>query len=183
MRRLFSLTALLAALVLASIASTARAAQQIDHFRDTINETYPDTQCGIDGTSTFKGIDNIQVWDDKFKVETHDTQLFTSAATGKSVLLFYSFNDVQEGPIDNGDGTVTLTTSFKGLMEKLKLPNGAILSRDAGLVTFNGIYDPTTGDLLSETISRENGPHPELDSGGDFGGGTVFCDVIVPALS
>jgi hypothetical protein len=85
--------------------------------------------------------------------------------------------------VDNGDGTVTFTTSFKGLMEKLKLPNGTILSRDAGLVTFNGIYDPTTGDLLSETISAEKGPHPELDSGGDFGGGTVFCDAIVPALS
>jgi hypothetical protein len=183
MRRLSYLTALFGALLLASLASTASAAPPTDHFRDTINETYPDTQCGVDGTSTFNGIDNIQVWDDKFKVETHDTQLFTSAATGKSVLLFYSFNDVQEGPIDNGDGTVTLTTSFKGLMEKLKLPNGPILSRDAGLVTFNGIYDPTTGDLLSETISRENGPHPELDSGGDFGGGALYCDVIVPALS
>jgi hypothetical protein len=68
-------------------------------------------------------------------------------------------------------------------MEKLKLPNGPILSRDAGLVTFDGIYDPTTGDLLSETISAEKGPHPELDSGGDFGGGALFCDVIVPALS
>ena len=72
MRRLFSLTALLAAFCLASVASTARAAAPIDHFRDTIDETFPDTQCGIDGTSTFIGIDNIQVWDDKFKVEAHD---------------------------------------------------------------------------------------------------------------
>ena len=98
-------------------------------------------------------------------------------------MLFYSFNDVQTGPTDNGDGTVTFITSFKGLMEKLKLPNGAILSRDAGLVTFNGIYDPTTGDLISETVSAEKGPHPELDSGGDFGNGALFCDVNVPALS
>src|SRR5215470_13229592 len=105
MRRLFSLAALVAALVLASTASTARAAPQIDHQRVTISETFPDTQCGIDGTSTFNGINNIELFaDGTFKVETHDTQLFTSAATGKSVLLFYSFVSVQAGAIDNGDG-------------------------------------------------------------------------------
>jgi hypothetical protein len=178
MRRLCYLSVVFGALLLASMASTARAAPPIDHFRITINETYADTQCGIDGTSTFNGINNIQAWDSKFKIETHDTQLFTSAATGKSVLLFYSFQYLRAGPIDNGDGTVTFTDTFKGLEEKLKLPNGTILSRDAGLVTYNGIYDPTTGDFLGETIAAENGPHPDADSGG-----SLFCDVIVPALS
>jgi hypothetical protein len=81
-------------------------------------------------------------------------------------------------PIDNGNGTLTFTETRKGLMEKLKLPNGTVLSRDAGLVTINDTFDATTGDFLGTTISPENGPHPDLDSG--F---ALFCDVIVPALT
>jgi hypothetical protein len=45
-------------------------------------------------------------------------------------------------------------------------------------VTFNHTFDATTGEFLGQTISPENGPHPDLDSG--F---TLFCDVIVPALT
>jgi len=52
-----------------------------------------------------------------------------------------------------------------------------------GWPVYHAIYDPTTGDLISETVSAEKGPHPELDSGGDFGNGALFCDVNVPALS
>jgi hypothetical protein len=131
------------------------------------------------GTSVFNGLNNIQLFaDGTFKVETHDTQVFTSAATGRSVVLFYSYQFVEAGPIDNGDGTVTFTGTYKGLKEKLKLPNGTILSRDAGLVTFSNTFDATTGDFLGETVSAQNGPHPDLDSGG-----ALFCDVIVPALS
>jgi hypothetical protein len=39
-------------------------------------------------------------------------------------------------------------------------------------------FDATTGDFLGETLSPENGPHSDLDSG--F---ALFCDVIVPALT
>jgi hypothetical protein len=46
------------------------------------------------------------------------------------------------------------------------------------LVTFNDTFDATTSDFLGETISPENGPHPDPDSG--F---MLLCDVIVPALS
>jgi hypothetical protein len=56
--------------------------------------------------------------------------------------------------------------------------DGPVLSRDAGFVTFNDTFDATTGDFLGETFSPENRPHPDLDSG--F---TLFCDVIVAALS
>jgi type 1 fimbria pilin len=179
MRRLFALNALIASVSLALMASTASAAPLTDHFRVTFNGTFPDTQCGIDGASVFNGLDNIQVFaDGTYKAETQVNQVFTSAATGKSVLLFFAFQFVAAGPIDNGDGTLTFTGTYKGLKEKLKLPNGTILSRDAGLVTFNNTFDATTGDFLGETVSAQNGPHPDLDSGG-----ALFCDVIVPALS
>jgi hypothetical protein len=101
-----------------------------------------------------------------------------SAATGKSVLIFFAAQQVNAAPIDNGDGTVTFVTTFKGLPEMIKLPNGRVLSRDVGFIGFNDTFDATTGDFLGETISPENGPHPDADSG--F---TLFCDVIVPALS
>jgi len=84
----------------------------------------------------------------------------------------------REDATDNGDGTITFTETHKGLMEKLKLPNGAVLSRDAGLVTFNDTFNAATGEFLGQTISPENGPYPDLDSGA-----ALFCDVIVPALT
>jgi hypothetical protein len=179
MGRRFALVALAGALLMAWTGSTAGAAPLVDRFHGTFSDTFQDTICGIEGTSVVNGMDNIQVFaDGTFKDEFRLNQVFTSAANGKSVLLFAANQFVGRGPIDNGDGTVTFTSTFKGLPEKIKLPNGAVLSRDAGFVTFNDTFDATTGQFLGTTISPENGPHPDLDSG--F---ALFCDVIVPALS
>ena len=179
MRKLFIVGALFASVSLALMASSTAAAPLVNQFHGTFSDTFPDNICGIDGTTVVSGMDNIQEFaDGTFKDEFRLNQYFTSAATGKTILLFAANQFVGVGPIDNGDGTVTFTATFKGLPEKIKLPNGRILSRDAGFVTFNDTFDATTGDFLGETISPENGPHPDLDSG--F---TLFCDVVVPALS
>jgi len=179
MRRLSVLGALFAAISLALMASSASSARIVEQFHGTFSDTFDDNICGIEGTTVVSGMDNIQVFaDGTFKDQFRQNYVFTSTATGKSVLLFVAQQFIGTGPIDNGDGTVTFTSTFKGLPEKLKLPNGTVLSRDAGFVTFNDTFDATTGDFLGETISPENGPHPDLDSG--F---TLFCDVIVPALS
>jgi hypothetical protein len=179
MRRLFVVGALVASVSLALMASSAASAPLVDRFHGTFSDTFPDNICGIDGTSVVNGMDNIQVFaDGTFKDQFRINQVFTSTATGKSVLLFAADQNVFVGPIDNGDGTVTFSSIFKGLPEMIKLPNGRVLSRDAGFVSFNDTFDATTGQFLGETISPENGPHPDLDSG--F---TLFCDVIVPALS
>jgi hypothetical protein len=139
-----------------------------------------ETIAPIDGTSVLNVVANGQDFaDDTSKSELRSNQVFTSTATGKAVSIFVANEFVATGPpIDNGDGTITFTETNKGLQEKLKLPNGTVLSRDAGLVTFNHTFDATTGEFLGQTISPENGPHPDLDSG--F---TLFCDVIVPALT
>ena len=179
MRKLYAISAFVGALLLASAASTARAAPLVDRFHDSFSETFPDNVCGIDGTTTNKIVANGQEFaDGTFKLQLNRKTLFTSAATGKSVLIFFAAQQVNAAPIDNGDGTVTFVTTFKGLPEMIKLPNGRVLSRDAGFIGFNDTFDATTGDFLGETISPENGPHPDADSG--F---TLFCDVIVPALS
>jgi hypothetical protein len=180
MGRRFALGVLAGALFLAWMASTAGAAPLVDRFHGTFSDTFQDNICGIDGTSVVNGMDNIQVFaDGTFKDEFRLNQVFTSAATGKSVVLFAANQFVGDGPpIDNGDGTITFVSTFKGLPEKVKLPNGRVLLRDAGFVSFNDTFDATTGDFLGTTISPENGPHPDLDSDG-----ALFCDVIVPALS
>jgi hypothetical protein len=180
MRKLCVFTVFVVALLLASMASTARAAPVVSHFHDSFSDTFADAQCGIDGTSVVNGVANIQILaDDTFRSELRLSQVFTSTTTGKSVSIFVAAQFVAAGPaIDNGDGTVTFTESFKGLSEKIKLANGMVLSRDAGFYLINDTFDATTGDFLGETISPENGPHPDLDSGG-----ALYCDAIIPALS
>jgi hypothetical protein len=79
------------------------------------------------------------------------------------------------------DGTLTFITTHKGLPEKLSIPGGPALSRDAGVVTLANTVRPLpNGEFedVSLTVSGEHGPHPELDTG--FG---LFCDVLVPALT
>jgi hypothetical protein len=85
--------------------------------------------------------------------------------------------------IDEQAGTVTITTTYGGLFEKLSITDGPTLTRDAGIVTEVDVYaytgDPNdpVGDSISETLSGLHGPHPDLLS--DF---SVFCDALVPYL-
>jgi hypothetical protein len=179
MRKTSAFAGLAVALAMALVASSATAAPLTDRFHETFSDTFADNICGIDGTSVVNGMDNVQILaDGTFKDEARFTQVFTSTATGKSVEIFVANQFTSKGPIDNGDGTLTVINTFKGLPEKLKLPNGRILSRDAGNVTFIITLDAATGDFISQTVTGQKGPHPDLDSG--F---TAFCDVIVPALS
>ena len=62
--------------------------------------------------------------------------------------------------------------------EQIKLSNGRMLSRDAGVVTFTDVIDATTDEVISQTVSGEKGPHPDLDS--DF---ELFCEVMTDALT
>jgi hypothetical protein len=104
--------------------------------------------------------------------------VFTSEAIGKSVESFSSQQQTNVSPpIVNGDGTTTLLFIFKGLEQKLKIPNGPTLVRDAGPITFALTFD-ASGTLISQLIVGEKGMHPLADSG--F---ALFCDVLLPAVS
>ena len=82
--------------------------------------------------------------------------------------------------IDAQAGTVTIVTTYGGLFEKFSITGGPTLSIDAGSFTFVDVYEYTgdpnnpVGDSISETLSRLDGPHPDLLSGG--------CEVLVPYL-
>jgi hypothetical protein len=181
MRFAFLLTGMLALVV--ALPSIGSAAQPIVNEHSRFTDTFPDEICGIPGTSTIDVVDNFKLYADGTFLDTSRFQgVFTSDATGKQIQIF-SAGQVAglDEPIDNGDGTITFINTFKGLPEKLSIPNGPTLLRDAGTVTFTTtFFVEANGDLtfVSQTISGEHGPHPDLDS--DF---EAFCDVLVPALT
>jgi hypothetical protein len=150
------------------------------HTRST--DTFPDKVCGIRGTSVINVVDNFKLYADGiFRDTSRFRQVFT-ARNGKSVVIFSAgqvtgLND----PIQNADGTITFIDTYKGLPEKLSIAGGPALSRDAGKVTLATTFRPLrNGDLkfVSQTVSGEHGPHPDLGSGFE-----VFCNVLVPALT
>jgi hypothetical protein len=121
------------------------------------------TPCDLPGTTVDSQFGNVQIFaDGTRKIEWSETYVFTSALTGKSI------ESRSEYQLTN-DASLTVFT-LKGLEQQLKLPNGRMLVRDAGPVTFS--FDPVTGGVTYK------GPHPLIASGGD-----LFCAVVVPALS
>jgi hypothetical protein len=180
MGRLALVSVVVAAIVAVVMPGSGVAAKPVFHSHENFSDTFADNICGIPGTSVARGVDNFTVYaDNTFKDNVTVNLVFTATASGKSIRI-HAANQVtgNDQPIDNGDGTVTFVQTFKGLPEQLKIPNGPLLSRDAGVVTFTTIFDAITGDFISQTVSGEKGPHPDLDS--DF---AVFCNVLVPALT
>ena len=183
MRRRFLLLA--SATVLACVtAATGLAAGSTQVTQ--ISFTKPSNVCGISGTTVGHGTNVFRdTGDGTSFMNFHFVGVFTAADTGKSTTLSFAGPQTQTSPamIDAQAGTVTITTTYGGLFEKLSITQGPTLSRDAGTVTLIDVYEYTgdpsdpVGDSISETVSGLHGPHPDLLSG--F---TVFCDVVVPYL-
>jgi hypothetical protein len=188
-----SLTGVVAALALLTlIASSAVAARPLDHYHYSFTcatpsppnapcpVELPTDQCGIPGTTVDSQWGNVQLFaDGTSKTEMKEKYVFTSSVTGKSFEGHLAEQlTTSTTPVDNGDGTISFYFAFKGLELQLKLPNGHVLARDAGPVTFVQTFDAVTGDFVSFMVADEKGPHPIVDSGFE-----LFCDVIVPALS
>jgi hypothetical protein len=101
-----------------------------------------------------------------------------TADNGKSVVIQASQNSFDSAPvIDESAGTITFSTTFQGLPEKISTPRGPVLLRDAGVITFTDTFDINTGDFISSDVVIQ-GPHPEAES--DF---VLFCEVITAALA
>jgi hypothetical protein len=176
MRKPFVLVALGAALLLA-LAAGATAAPIASRFHTPLSFSNPsDNVCGIDGSSTVSGVLNVQTFADGSSwAEIHFVYVFTAAASGKSIQI--SGSDRNGGTFtDNGDGTFTAISTFKGMPQRLSISHGPTLSRDAGNVTFVETFD-SAGNLISQVISPMHGPHPSLADP------NLFCDVLVPALT
>jgi hypothetical protein len=104
----------------------------------------------------------------------------TNPLNGKSLIISAAGRHTGTATGDFS-GLVTFTDNYKGLPEKISLPNGPTLSRDAGVLTEVQVVDFSTdpnGVLVSDTFTLEHGPHPDADSNFD-----LFCNVLLPALS
>jgi hypothetical protein len=184
-RRLLPLA--IATVVACVIAATGHAAGST-HVTQFSYTTPPHLTCGILGSAVIHGTNVVRDTGNgtSFMSGTRFA-VFTAANTLKSTTLSFAGPVTQASPpvIDQLAGTATITTTYGGLFERLSISGGPTLSRDAGSVTLVDVYgytgDPANpvdfNDLISETVSGLNGPHPDLLSG--F---SIFCDVIVPYL-
>jgi hypothetical protein len=173
---------LLVALVTALVVfpAPALAAKPIAQFHDHFTDSFSDEICGIAVDIDLVVTDNFFVYaDDTFKDTSSVKQTFTNPANGKSVVLSVAGQITGPPPVvDEEAGTITFLTSYKGLPEKIQTAHGAVLLRDAGIITFADTFDLETGEFISSETIVNKGPHPEADS--DF---TLFCEVISGALT
>jgi hypothetical protein len=158
----------------------AAGSTKVEHF----SYTHPDNVCGFSGTVAIHGTSIFRDTGDGTYFMSQTWWGVFTADNGKSATLAFLGPQKQTSPavIDEQAGTVTITTTYGGLFEKLSITHGPTLTRDAGMVTLTDVFeysgDPNdpVGDFISETMSDENGPHPDLLDG------SLFCDVLVPYL-
>jgi hypothetical protein len=187
--RLGRLSVLLACGMLLAMVQPA-AAQLVDRSHEHIVETFPGEVCGVPVTVTLDVIVNEQErlatsGFPLFKVTYRGTEIDTNPATGKSVTTFFAGTSREVSAVDNGDGTITLRRAVAGVSEAVRLSDGTLAFRDVGLlvhvtvIDYHGTLTDTSDDeVLSDSIEFVAGPHPDLESGR-----TLFCEVVVPALT
>ena len=138
--------------------------------------------CGIWGTAVVHGTSVFRdTGNGTYFMNSSFSGVFT-AENGRSTTLTFAGPQKQTSPavIDEQAGTVTIVTTYGGLYEKFSITGGPTLSIDAWAATFVDVFEYTgdannpVGDSISETLSRLDGPHPDLLSGG--------CEVLVPYL-
>jgi hypothetical protein len=166
-----------AAAVVHATAPTA-SAQLVDRSHERATFTVSDDQvCGIDVTTTVTFVDNeleriAQSGFPLFQATDRGTVAWTNPTTGKSISNSFaglSFKDLRL--VDNGDGTITLTTQITGRPELLTTTDGGLVNIDVGRIVivsvldYNGTPTDVNDDVeLSQTAMSESGPHPDLDS-------------------
>lgn len=152
--------------VLAVGASGAMAAQiGHDHF---VSDPYPDNWCGIDGTSVDTVVANYTL--DGSRTSLNVKTIFTATASGKSMEIQQTGLRTQSAPVDNGNGTYSITFGEAGQSPRFMLPTGQVI-QDTGLLEAVATFDAATGDFLSFEIVKLAGPRPP------------GCTEIVSALS
>ena len=188
--RLGTLSVLLACGLLLAMVHPAAAAKPLERSHEHIVDTFDDVVCDIPVTITVDIINNIQVRlaDNGFllfKSTGRGTVAITNPATGKSITNRFAGANRDLTVVDNGDGTITVRTAVSGVPEEVRLSDGTVAIKDVGrivlatVIDYNGTPTDTEDDVfISQSIESVSGPHPEAESG--F---TLFCEVVVPALT
>jgi hypothetical protein len=181
---------LLACGLLLAMVDPAAAAKPLERSHEHIVDTFDDVVCDIPVTITVDIINNIQVRlaDNGFllfKSTGRGTVAITNPVTGKSITNRFAGANRDLTVVDNGDGTITVRTAVSGVPEEVRLSDGTVAIKDVGrivlatVIDYNGTPTDTEDDVfISQSIESVSGPHPEAESG--F---TLFCEVVVPALT
>jgi len=173
----------LVGLVAAMAVPTSGLAAKPTKFHDNFDDTFAEPDfCGIAVTGHAVGVDNFFVLtvdangDPVDFKDTSSVKVTWTAANGKSVVVSSAGQHTGTGTT-NPDGSFTFVNTYKGLPEKIFTPNGPVLTRDAGIISFADTFDKD-GNFVSSTVVTQKGPHPEADA--DF---DLFCQIITPLLS
>jgi hypothetical protein len=150
------LAAVAAAVLLLVGASAATAATSIGHDHFT-SDPYPDNWCGIDGTSVDQVVANYTL--DGSRTSMHVVTTFTATASGKSMEILNSGLREESSPVDNGNGTYSVTFINAGTSPMIKLPSGKPIV-DTGFLEAVATFDSATGDFLSFEIVKQAGSRP-----------------------
>jgi hypothetical protein len=158
--------------------AAALAAQPVERFHDNFRDTFSDEVCGIPVDGVAVGVDNFILYADDSSRDTSSVKVtLTNPENGRSVTVSNAGQITATALIDEEAGTITFVTTFKGLPEKIQTPQGPVLLRDAGVITFADTFDLETGDFISTDVVIK-GPHPDAES--DF---EAFCEVVTDAMS
>lgn len=181
MRKLLLLVGF-AALVAAMAVPTSGLAAKPTKFHDNFDDTFTVADfCGIAVTGHAVGVDNFVVLtvdangDPLSFKDTSSVKVTYTAANGKSIVVS-SAGQHTGSATTNQDGSVTFFDTYKGLPEKIFTPQGPVLTRDAGIISFATTF-AANGDFVSQVVTQ-SGPHPEADA--DF---ALFCQIVTPLLS
>ena len=130
-------------------------------------DVHPATWCGqVQGTAVDTIVEHYMVDASGNIIDNvRFTRVFTATATGKAIVSSASTTEKSQGPIDNGDGTISFITAINGLTLKFQALNGPVLKaadgqplRSAGVLIFEDVFDRATGDYITTDISFK-GPH------------------------
>ena len=129
-------------------------------------DVHPLTWCGeVQGTAVDTIVEHyMQDASGNIIDNVRFTRVFTATATGRSIVSSASTTAKSEGPIDNGDGTISFVTMINGLALKFQVANGPVLKaangeplRSAGVLISEDIFD-AAGDYITTNVSFK-GPH------------------------
>jgi hypothetical protein len=174
-----ALVGVLAALAL-PLAATA-GGQPAFHVHEVFTFTDPNF-CGTGAPVAIADDVNAIVWigetggdpTQDVKVAFNVATTFTNPATGASLVGRFAGVNTNEIVIGLESGPHTHEFVENGLRAKLKLPNGGLLTRDAGSLTYRVSFDAADNVVGFELVSV-HGPHPAFDS-------PVWCEAAIAAL-
>ena len=180
MRRLavIAVTAVLAVLS----AGVALAAGQ-PTFHERFSDEGVDTDfCGIGATVEFAGGGRITGWvgetggdpDQLLKATFNFQFALTNPLNGAAVIDSAAGQDTNVIAAGQETGAHTHRLTAIGLRAKLKLAHGAVLTRDAGSITWEASFNEND-ELTDIDVIDVNGPHAGFDS-------SVWCDAAIEAL-